>query len=213
MGARVYIPGLGRFLSVDPQQGGTPNNYVYPPDPINDYDLDGNFSWKTIANIASVVSIIPGPIGMVAAGVSAVAYAAAGDKKAAALACATIALAAVGAGAAVVVAKAAKIATAAKAGEGAYGLGKAGKLTSALAGRMYVGRGATKIQQGGRTWLESADGLRRYGTPIGKGVGGNKGLTANFVKKASSQQSWKWTRLSKKTGSANGHLTIRGRLW
>lgn len=42
MGARVYIPGLGRFLSVDPVQGGTPNNYVNLTDPANDFDLSGN---------------------------------------------------------------------------------------------------------------------------------------------------------------------------
>ncbi len=47
MGARVYIPALGRFLQVDPVQGGTPNNYVYPPEPVNGYDLTGQF-WQKI---------------------------------------------------------------------------------------------------------------------------------------------------------------------
>ncbi|MBL8121201.1 hypothetical protein JNM87_00425 [Candidatus Saccharibacteria bacterium] len=46
MGARVYIPALGRFLAVDPQQGGTENNYAYVSDPVNDFDLDGTFSAK-----------------------------------------------------------------------------------------------------------------------------------------------------------------------
>lgn len=42
MGVRLYSPVLGRFLSVDPVEGGSFNNYEYAlQDPVNKSDLDG----------------------------------------------------------------------------------------------------------------------------------------------------------------------------
>jgi len=93
MGVRLYDPGTGRFWSVDPSPGGNATAYDYcSADPVNCSDLDGRWGWldkvvktvkkaaKVIAPIAELASMIPGPIGAAAAGVSAVAYAASGNK-------------------------------------------------------------------------------------------------------------------------------------
>jgi RHS repeat-associated protein len=42
MGVRLYNPTTGRFLTTDPEPGGSCNDYDYTcADPVNKEDLDG----------------------------------------------------------------------------------------------------------------------------------------------------------------------------
>ena len=84
MGVRLYHPATGRFLSVDPVEGGSATDYDYcSADPVNCTDLAGTFSFgsllKVVTVVASVASVIPGPVGAAAAGIAAVGYIAQGN--------------------------------------------------------------------------------------------------------------------------------------
>ncbi|MGW4643471.1 RHS repeat domain-containing protein [Sphaerisporangium sp. NPDC004334] len=62
MGVRLYNPATGRFLQVDPVEGGSANRYEYAAgDPVNNYDLDGRSLWeKALRQYCDSVSCISG---------------------------------------------------------------------------------------------------------------------------------------------------------
>ena len=140
MGVRLYQPATGRFMSPDPVPGGSASAYDYcNADPVNCTDLGGTFSFGSLLNVVAAVgevaSIIPGPIGAAAAGVSAVAYAAQGNTAKAIEMGITAAAALVGAGAVVrVAARAVNVARAAgQAARAAPRLARAGSTVASRA--------------------------------------------------------------------------------
>jgi RHS repeat-associated protein len=57
MGARSYVPEIGRFISTDPVAGGSANTYDYAnADPVNEVDLGGTCPKKRCLGIARRVS-------------------------------------------------------------------------------------------------------------------------------------------------------------
>ncbi|WP_067470080.1 PA14 domain-containing protein [Nocardia amamiensis] len=71
MGARTYLPVLGRFLQTDPVSGGSANDYDYVnADPINSHDLTGKQPEGSIPRDASTaagaVLLVVGALGLAA---------------------------------------------------------------------------------------------------------------------------------------------------
>jgi large repetitive protein len=73
MGARLYVPALGRFLQVDPVEGGVDNDYVWPTDPIGKNDLSGQWAFAALLVVPVVAETVAWEI-LVAATAAAILY-------------------------------------------------------------------------------------------------------------------------------------------
>ena len=208
LGDRMYDASTGRFTSDDSvTETGNPqqlNGYAYAynnpttySDPTGDWGFHIHIHLssivKVVANVASIASIIPGPIGSACAGVAAVAYFASGDKADGAMMVAQIALSMAGAGAVGLAAKVAmrgaKIVRAARDTEIAVRDGMKAKVGLEAAKRIARGGRIHAIAKGLTRPLE------RLGAKVDRAIPGIKG-----------RPDWRFGRhiLELKRGSAAG---------